>query len=237
MVEFCGLPGAGKSYLARRLVGSLRVSGIICGETTARYGPDAPLAARVRRKALAVVREMPHGVSPTRLVWSVAMRSEQASLRDRIARPTNLVVAQRQTRVGMRRDGVHVLDQGVSQEWWSAALRGDRDAVLRAMRVNMSAGHPTCSLLVRVDAPIPLLVDRLVSRSNRQSRLEAQSPERIAAELLEGSKLLDEIVAVTCDATSVQAPKSIPELVRIESLDPTWERRLFELVVQRSTGG
>jgi AAA domain len=213
VVEYCGLPGSGKSTLARALVARLRLEGVPTADVMAPLGPDAAPATRVARKAAGVARGMVQAGSP-RLVAAIAFGSRQRSTRDRLARPANLLVVRDAVRRARRRPGVSVLDQGPLQEWWSAGLRGDRARVLEAA----AADAAECSdLLVRVDAPIDLLVERLGRREQRQSRLEGADPVARRAELESGLGLLDALCPQGVDSEESQRPV----VIRVDGLDPT----------------
>lgn len=213
VVECCGLPGSGKSTLARAIVAKLRLAGIPAADVMAPLGPDAPRATRLGRKAAAVSRGLiERGSLP--LVRGVAFGSGQTDRRDRIARPANLLVVRRAVRVARLRPGVSVLDQGPLQEWWSAGLRADRARVLAG-----AAADPAqpADLLVRVDADLDLLVDRLERREQRQSRLERGDRFVRRAELESGLDLLNALWAQRVVSTRSQRPVGI----RVDGLDPT----------------
>lgn len=223
VVEFCGLPGSGKSRLARTVVARLRLRGVPTTDVMARLGPDATRPTRIARKLGAVGRGMIEPGSAA-LVAQIALRSGQDDLRDRIARPANLLVVRHAIRDAHRRPGVHVFDQGPRQEWWSAALRANRERVL-----GMAASDPaeTADLLVRVDAPVELLADRLAARATRQSRLEAVDSSRLRAELESGNALFD----VVCDQWARSPATDRPGFLRVDSLDPGAPDRILAAVV------
>ena len=212
VVEFCGLPGAGKSTLARAVVAQLRLRGVPTTDVMATLGPDAPRIARVTRKfgsALAGVRE----ASSARLVAGVALRSAQQDRRDRLARPANLLVVRHAVARARRRPGVHVLDQGPLQEWWSAALRAN-DARVLEMAAHDRA--PRSHLVVEVRTPIELLVDRLEARRERQSRLETLNTVARVVELQRGETLLAALIDHL-----VHSPDSEgPTVLMVDGLDP-----------------
>ena len=138
----------------------------------------------------------------------MALRSGQADARDRAARPANLLVVRDAVRRAARRPGLHVLDQGPVQEWWSAALRADGGRVLAWA----AADHaPRADLLVRVDTPADVLAARLERRAERQSRLETVSGAHLDAELTRGAVLLDELCAIWCPPVA---------LVRVDGCAP-----------------
>ena len=224
VVEFCGLPGAGKSTLARAVVARLRLRGIATTDVMAQLGPDAARGARLRRKVVAIGRATVEPGSVT-LAARVALASEQIDARDRIARPANLLVVRHAVRRGRRRTGVHVLDQGPVQEWWSAALRANADRVRQfAARDPSEVGD----LLVRVDAPLDVLVERLGARNTRQSRLESVDALDRRRELERGEVLLDSLTDQLVHSPGVHTP----DILRVDGLDPTAPELIVETVLQ-----
>ena len=85
------------------------------------------------------------------------------------------------------------MDQGVIQDLWSIALRADRRRARRALRIALGR-VPLPDLIVRVDVPIEVLVDRLQARRTGQSRVERQDRKAIIRELHNGEGLLDELL-------------------------------------------
>jgi hypothetical protein len=212
VVEFCGLPGAGKSTIARALVASLRLEGVPTTEVMASIGPTAPRAVRIRRKSAVIARGVVSR-GGLEIATNLGLRSSQAAARDRVARPANLLVVRDAVRRARARAGVHVLDQGPVQEWWSAALRADDARVLR-----WAAADPArwADLVVRVDAPLDMLAARLARRNARQSRLEAVSGRELAQELQHGSDLLDALCAQLVHPRGTHRPM----LIRVDGLRP-----------------
>ena len=225
VVEFCGLPGAGKSTLARAVVAQLRLRAIPTVEVMATLGPDAGRSVRVARKVAAIGRAAMEPGSAA-VVARVGLRSGQRDSRDRLARPANLLVVRHAVRRGHRRPGVHVLDQGPVQEWWSAALRADHVRVIR--QAGSDRGERS-DLVVRVDAPLDLLVKRLDARKTRQSRLETLGPADRFRELERGEMLLDSLFDQLVHSPGTHSP----EILRVDGLDPTAPELIAEIVAGR----
>lgn len=191
VVEFCGLPGAGKSTIARALVAALRLQAVPTTDVMAPIGPTAPRAVRIRRKSAVIARGMVSR-GGLEIATNLGLRSGQEAARDRIARPANLLVVRNAVRRAQGRAGVHVLDQGPIQEWWSAALRADDARVLQWAAADPA---PRADLVVRVDAPTDVLIARLARRDARESRLEAVAGRGLEQELQHGAELLDALCA------------------------------------------
>ena len=224
VVEFYGLPGAGKSTLARAVVAQLRLRGVPTTDVMATLGPDASRAARAARKLGAVASGIGQAGS-MRLVRGVGMRSDQRHRRDQVARPANLLVVRNAVWRAHGRPGVHVLDQGPIQEWWSAALRADHERVLE---LAMADPAVPADLIVRVDAPIDVLVQRLEARGPRQSRLEALDREARVRELQRGEMLL----ASLSDQLVHSARAETPDTLRVDGLDPLAPAAIVEAVIR-----
>lgn len=225
VVEFVGLPGTGKSTLARAVVAQLRLRGIPTTEVMATLGPDAGRAARLARKVGAIGRAAFEPGSGA-LAANVGFRSGQRDARDQIARPANLLVVRHAVRRAHRLPGAHILDQGPVQEWWSAALRADDVKVL-----GLAESDPgeRSDLLVRVDTPLDLLVERLEARGTRQSRLEGLSPADRRRELERGEVLLDSLSDQLVHSPGVHASA----IQRVDGLDPTAAEMIAEIIAER----
>ena len=223
VVEFCGLPGAGKSTLARAVVAQLRLRSVPTTEVMATLGPDAARSARVARKLSSVLSGIREPGS-ARVVADVALRSAQRDRRDRLARPANLLVVRHAVTKARRRPGVHVLDQGPLQEWWSAALRADDTQVLEMAARDRA---PRADLVVQVQTPIEVLVDRLEARGARQSRLEALDAEARVGELQRGESLL----AALIDQLVHSPDPESPTVLTVDGLDPTACETVVDAVV------
>ena len=83
-------------------------------------------------------------------------------------------------------------------------------------------------LIVRVDAPIDVLVQRLEARGPRQSRLEALDREARVRELQRGEMLL----ASLSDQLVHSARAETPDTLRVDGLDPLAPAAIVEAVIR-----
>lgn len=188
LVEFCGLPGAGKSHLAAALVEGLRRRGIPAHASDASISPDASAIRRIPRKLLAAGREVlddPAGAVRAGLAIARAERSAG----DVVSRSMQWLVTQHVLDRAMRRAGVHVFQEGVLQALWSIGLRGDPDALLEVLDAG-AVPWIRPEVLVVVNAPVEVAAARLDARRSSHSRTQALAADERTAELRRGHELL-----------------------------------------------
>lgn len=193
VVELCGLPGAGKSHLARRLRAALAGHGVVVHSPGDRVGPDVPRGRRLAGKLGMVTR---HAMDEPGTSFGLATALRTAPGGDEragaLARWVAWAVAQRLVAEGGRRHGVSVLDEGVLQALWSIGLRSDVLPALRVLEAE-SAAWVTSSLVVVVEAPVDLVEQRLAARASRHSRTQRLGPAERRRELRRGADLLERL--------------------------------------------
>jgi hypothetical protein len=194
-VEFCGLPGAGKSWLAPRVAGQLRRSGIparlVSGTTSPRPRAAARAVAKVRLATSQLLREPV--LAP--IVIAAAARDPQRRARDRVPRLVHWLAAQEEMRRSTSTHGVSLLDEGPIQALWSIGLWGDHRPLLeRLERWNHPLRLPDVLVVVRAH---PDTADhRLTHRGAPHSRMERVTSHAERREhLRRGAILLDELVS------------------------------------------
>lgn len=193
VVEMCGLPGAGKTTLARTLVQELTDNAYSVRIGPVAIAPDVPAPRRLAVKAaLALCEILAHPACTAASVAAIS-RSKQWLAADVPARALQWTLAQRLLRAARRKPALHVLDEGVVQALWSLGLRGDVGPVLDALE--HTAGWIGPDLVVVVEAPLDVIRDRLTSRRSRHSRTQALGPMRQSLELERGARVLDHLIS------------------------------------------
>ena len=198
VVEFCGLPGAGKTSLSSAV--EQEWDGLV-SRPTRRIAPDVPAGRRLSRKLGLVAAEATRRpLLEARVAHRIA-RSEQPGAGEAAKRWVQWASTQSLMSRARRAPGVHVFDEGVLQALWSLALRGDPAATLNTL--TGSGGRWSApDLVIVVDPPVELLVRRLRDRASEHSRLQRLADdEELRAELVRGRSLLDRLV-VWWDETS-----------------------------------
>ena len=188
VVEFVGLPGAGKSALASRLVASLSERGVSCGERKNVGGSGSPRSIHYTALGLfylchpvelraALQLASTGSPRPVRRVYQAIKYVSVWSYRMRLARRRGYQAV--------------VLDQGVVQDAWSLMLRGPwRDEIVhRAVsRAILATGLPYA--LVYFDIPVEAAVKRIEDRPTMESRFDRVEPVEATRQLrLQGNRL------------------------------------------------
>jgi len=193
VVEFCGLPGSGKTTVAKHTQEALLAQGVACVIADAGISARAPRRMRVARRTWAAVRQTtrhPLGtVDSTRLIASVG----QPSRRDTVAGVAQWLAVRDLVSRAHRVPGVHLLEEGIIQRTWTIALRARSDPSQGIWR-----GLPSRSrsdLVLYVDAPVALAESRLGQRASRHSRTQQLPAELRRAELERGRELLEHLLS------------------------------------------
>lgn len=220
IVEFCGLPGAGKTTLSAALRASVcELSPIHDGTATVAAG--VPAGRRVSRKiALAAGHAGRDPVGTARLARAVLSTSE--ALADPAARLIQWTVTQRLFARARAAGGLHVFDEGVLQALWSMGLRAEVAPVLHGL-ADGSVGWSRPDLVVLVDEHPDVALQRLRARPSRHSRLQLLDAGDQQREMRAGHDLLERLASwytTTCpdapEVLRVSVPRSpetaLPEI-------------------------
>lgn len=217
LVEFCGLPGAGKSTLAAGLAGALTGHGLLVRDGTASINPGVRSARRVPRKLrFTVTQGLTHPLVSLRIGAPIARAGRAGRERgpvDLAARFVQWTVTQRLFTVAQASRGIHVFEEGVVQALWSIGLRGDVSPVLTELTRRPGAWIKP-DLVVVVDVPLKAAADRLRRRVSRHSRIQLLPGDEQMQELRHGESLLAELVEWFRDA-----PGSAGRVVRVSGAE------------------
>jgi hypothetical protein len=193
IVEFAGLPGAGKTTVANSTNRTLLAAGVpsrVCDQS---ISASVPVSTRTRRRLALAGAELSHRPVQGLVALRAVRRLAPATSRDALAGAAQWLAVQRLEARATRAPGVHLLQEGRVQTLWTLALRarGDRDELRRLAR------PPEGLLLVVVDAPVALLCTRLAARASQHSRTQLLPERERVAELVAGQGLLWEILAAS----------------------------------------
>lgn len=201
VVEFVGLPGAGKSTLASRLLQELRALGYDCaGRELLRAKQGGPLAARSAR--------LHFWLRHSGLLRSTSL----ALLAVGGTGPEALRHAARLGRwaSGFKRltDGGHdivLLDQGVVQQAWSAILRAEsgRSRLVQLLDLILRDAPPLLAF-VYCDVPLDVALQRITARPEGTSTFDHMDRMEARRLLASHGRDLRELFAHSVD--TLQAP-------------------------------
>ena len=194
-VEFCGLPGAGKSRLVPEVESQLRVLGFATDLVTATPRPGRPSAARGAAKARLAMRHLTREPRLAAAVLAAAVRDPQRRAQDRVRKLVNWLASEELVRSRCGDERLGLFDEGPIQALWSIGLWGDHRPLLERLEGSPRLPCLTDQLVVvRVQ---PETADRrLTRRGNPHSRIEGViDPAMRQQHLRRGAGLLDELVA------------------------------------------
>jgi predicted kinase len=193
VVEFCGLPGSGKTTVAGHTREQIERCGVECDIADVGISAVVPLRSRVtRRTAMATHQVARHPLASVSAIRTI-FASDQVSMRDAVAGiPQWLAV--RDLVAAMRASpGVHLVEEGLVQRLWTLALRARRDPSPALLR-SLSSARIYTDLVVVLDVPVALATARLAERPSRHSRTQRLPDSQLTSELARGQELLERLL-------------------------------------------
>jgi hypothetical protein len=191
-IEFFGLPGSGKTTVAKELLRLLQEAGVNASFSGERMGDGAPMAWRMLRRLEMVAGQSPREFgSYCRGARLIAAYGK--GLGDSAHSLWNLISVQAMAARHLRGRGLMVVDQGLVQAVWSARMRekrGNGDAGWGALLNDDWLGQ---CCFVQVGCKAETAMERLGNRKQRTSRM--QRPDRLQelAEWSRGEALVTEL--------------------------------------------
>lgn len=173
-VEFFGLPGAGKTTIARHLEKVLRENGLRTVSRSAVLADRMPFLLRQFKRSLIVVRNLRECWHFDILALRIILASGQASLKDLCKVTWNICSVSAFMANSRRADiDVAVVDQGLLQAIWSIRLRSSK-ALSRELCAQLlfSAGLREV-LFIFVQPEILVARSRLSGRTAKDTRLQS----------------------------------------------------------------
>lgn len=192
IVELCGLPGAGKTFLASAL-GNVQ-DGLPLARPTRGIAPDVPAERRLARKlGLVAVETIRRPALEARIARRIG-RSGQPGTVEAVSRWVQWASTQSLMGRARRTPQVHLFDEGVVQALWSLGLRGDPSATLGTLGGSVGRwSYP--DVVIVLDPPVELLARRLRDRRSAHSRLQRLPDDaELHAELVRGRALLERLI-------------------------------------------
>jgi adenylate kinase len=199
VVEFVGLPGAGKSALSRQVAGLLRAAGVVVSEPTSRLDQAGTASRTLAKVGYGIEAAMAAPLTGAGWVRTfIAMKQRSLADTGRVA--LNWFFLAGLTGGLRHRPGVHLLDQGIFQGLWSAAYAA-REGALKPPELvaRVLQTLPPGMLVIVIETSPDTLRRRLSERLGGDSRLErdlatgesARSMGRAVAAFASMEELLD----------------------------------------------
>ncbi len=201
IVELLGLPGAGKSALARETSHALRARGIAADVVDRPISAAVPKPRRLRRRTAAAARAV--AAQPA---WALSSARGMAAVRQAHARDGAAALAQWLAVYDLaaharRAPGVHLLEEGPLQTLWTLLLRASGAvSIADPVPTGMLAKWPRAAapdVVVVLDVPLPEIESRLLRRQSKHSRSQHLPVEALREELLRGEQLLEALAAAS----------------------------------------
>lgn len=189
LVEMLGLPGSGKTAVAREACIALRRRGVTADVVDEPISAAVPRRSRIVRRTSASARAV---VGNPR--WALSSAMWMASIRQSSGRDAASVFAQwlalRDLSTRARsRAGVHLLEEGPLQTLWTLLLRTSDG--LATDLLGQLPREARCDLVVVLDVPVEVAEARLQRRTSKHSRSQQLPPALLRAELERGQDLVE----------------------------------------------
>lgn len=171
LVEFFGIPGAGKSTISHRVSERLKNEGRSVEEPMYALTHEAPSAKRYLYKSMYAAYGVALRPAEARSIGALIAGTDQPSRLTLVKTIFNWLFVSGVIH-SRDRDTLHVLDQGLCQAAWSVALGAERDRVEELCEAAVSTLSRTeRTLIILVDIAPETARKRLSARSDDGSRV------------------------------------------------------------------
>ena len=183
-IEFLGLPGSGKTTIARELIGLLRERQAPVRFSGEIMGDGLPLLRRTLRRLALVTQGVVQ--AGTRMYSASRGLTPEHSLGKGAAKTWWNFLSVLAMQAPAQRGGLLIADQGLAQGIWTARIRHGRDAMPVRSVCDELGDWIGETLFIHVDAPTPVAQQRLAPRRQRTSLF--QEPDCIGDALPVGDR-------------------------------------------------
>lgn len=208
VIEFLGLPGAGKTTAAALLRRSLAEDGIatvFAPEITRDDLPDRP---RFLARAALILRALPHWRRDLPLLGAI-LAIRQRRFRDRLKAIYNgwTLLSLHARLPG---SAIAVLDQGLMQAIWSFHLFSPDEPDITRWVTRLGARLRGDHLVIYLSQPASLCRERLEMRESRHSRLQDRAIAQDQALWQRAERICEDIARATPGTITIEAGKDGP---------------------------
>lgn len=170
-IEFFGLPGCGKTTIARELLALLRENGLSASFSREIMGDGTAFGRRTLRRLALVAGQAPR--SPGGFWRGVRLiQSQSEGLGDSLHSIWNFLSVQAMAVQQLRGRGLMVLDQGLVQAIWSARMSEVASGGAAAWEELIGGDWLDQCLFVQVECGSQVAMERLRAREERTSRMQ-----------------------------------------------------------------
>ena len=193
IVEFLGLPGAGKSTLARLAAEALAACNIAVENASGVLVHDVGPLRRWLHKAGYILEALAREPRRSARAINAIRKTRQASVSDLLSTTLNWLLVTTLARRAASSGKVVLLDQGIAQALWSVAQSAEGQGWKAAMGGAASLA-PMPDMIVVVRAAPRDIASRLATRRRGRSRLtagEAADPELLTRASAHAEAVMD----------------------------------------------
>jgi len=223
IVEFAGLPGAGKSTITKAVANRLRSSGEVVVEPRVRN--------RIRKFKFTAMTIMKRPLISLSAIGMI-LATRQKSVRDYLATAYNFLYVSSLYCSAKQKAGIYIFDQGLIHALWSIGFSAYSPNVvgrLSPLVRDLMADAPTV-MVVFVEVSTRTVARRIGNRPGSKSRLDALINKPNFDRALENAVATLIETRSTAEALSGEDPNSFALKIIDHDLDSSLDRNVTEIV-------